>query len=41
MLFAEKPMINPLHLFWIIPLSASIGFVITALLIVGEDDCDK
>jgi hypothetical protein len=28
---------NPLHLLWIVPLAASFGFVICAVLSVGKD----
>lgn len=28
---------NPLHLFWIIPLSAAVGFLIAALMAAGRD----
>lgn len=28
---------NPLHLLWIIPLSATFGFAVAAILMVGKD----
>lgn len=31
-------MMNPLHLLWIVPLSATFGCVLEALLIIGKDD---
>lgn len=30
--------INILHLIWICPLCASVGLVVTALLVAGRDD---
>ena len=34
-------MINALHLLWIIPLTASIGFMICAILTIGKSDDDS
>lgn len=34
-------MINALHLIWIIPLSASFGLFITALMVAGKDDKER
>lgn len=34
-------MINALHLLWIIPLSASFGLFIMALMVAGKDDKEK
>lgn len=34
-------MINALHLIWIIPLSASFGLFITALMVAGRDDKER
>lgn len=31
-------MINALHLLWIVPLAASFGFMLCAVLSVGKDD---
>ena len=29
---------NPLHLLWIVPLSAALGMFLMALLVAGRDD---
>jgi hypothetical protein len=33
----EKTMINALHLLWIIPLAASFGFVIAAIMTAAKE----
>lgn len=40
-LVKEKQMINILHLFWIVPVSACFGFFAASLLIVGNNDEDN
>lgn len=34
-------MINALHLLWIVPLSGTMGILLTALITVNRDDKDR
>lgn len=34
-------MINALHLLWIIPLSGTLGMILTALITVNHDEDDR